>query len=188
MLLEVGAGFGTFCEEARRPPSFRRVIAVEPSPELAASCRQRGLEVINLPVEQVELENERIDVIAAFEVIEHLLAPQQMIAQCYRLLSPGGLLVLTCPSCRGFDVMTLGPLSTTVDSEHLNYFRPESLSHLVSRCGFSVLEVFTPGKLDAELVRKKAISGELDLSGQPFLREVLVERSEERRVGKECRL
>jgi hypothetical protein len=42
-----------------------------------------------------------------------------------------------------------------------------------------VLEVQTPGKLDAELVRKKALSGEFDLSNQPFLNRVLIESWEE---------
>jgi hypothetical protein len=37
------------------------------------------------------------------------------------------------------------------------------------------VEAETPGRLDAELVRKKALSGEFPLVGQPFLRRVLVD-------------
>jgi hypothetical protein len=37
-----------------------------------------------------------------------------------------------------------------------------------------VLETFTPGLLDAELVRNKVLEGEFDLSTQPFLKKVLI--------------
>jgi 2-polyprenyl-3-methyl-5-hydroxy-6-metoxy-1,4-benzoquinol methylase/ribosomal protein S27E len=180
-LLEVGAGFGTFCEEAQRLGLFRRVIAVEPTPDLAETCRRKGLEVIEKPVEQVRFDSERIDVVASFEVIEHLFSPRSFLLSCANILSPGGLLVITCPNVRGFEIVVLQALSSTVDVEHLNYFHPASLSHLVSRCGFETLEVLTPGKLDAELVRKKILAGELDVSSQPFLKQILVDEWE--RVG-----
>jgi len=41
----------------------------------------------------------------------------------------------------------------------------------VGQCGFEVLESLTPGQLDAELVRRKALSGELDLSADEFLKQ-----------------
>lgn len=175
-LLEVGAGFGTFCTEVKSRGAFARVVAVEPTPNLAETCRGRGLEVIEKPVEQIEFSaDDLFDVVANFEVIEHLFDPGAFVADMARLLRPGGLLVLTCPNGKGFDIETLGPLSGTVDHEHLNYFNPASLGRLLASRGLSVLESFTPGELDAELVRNKALSGELDLSGQPFLHKVLVE-------------
>lgn len=177
-LLEVGAGFGTFCEEVRQLGLFERIVAVEPTPSLAETCRRRGLEVIEKPIEQAELPA-GFQVIASFEVIEHLFAPSAFISRCVRLLAPGGLLILTCPSIKGFDIMTLGHLSTAVDTEHLNYFHPASVALLATKCGLEVLEVATPGKLDAELVRKRALAGEIDLSGQPFLRRVLVDEWEQ---------
>jgi len=181
VLLEVGAGFGTFCEEITRLGVFRRVIAVEPTSDLAATCRGRGLEVIEKPIEQVRLEEATVDVVASFEVIEHLFSPSDFVSSCASLLAPGGLLILSCPNVLGFDMVVLRDQSDSFDPEHLNYFHPASLSHLARRCGFDVLEVLTPGRLDAELVRKKVLAGEFDVAAQPFLRQVLVEEWE--RVG-----
>lgn len=181
VLLEVGAGFGTFCEEVRRLGLFRRVVAVEPTPGLAETCRKKGLEVIQKPIENVSLDQGQIDVVASFEVVEHLFAPRDFLAACFGLLAPGGLLVLTCPNVRGFDVAVLGPASDTVDVEHLNYFHPASLRRLIASCGFEPLEVLTPGELDAELVRKKALAGAINLRAQPFLAGVLLDEWE--RVG-----
>jgi 2-polyprenyl-3-methyl-5-hydroxy-6-metoxy-1,4-benzoquinol methylase len=175
VLLEVGAAFGTFCEAMREQDVCKEIIALEPTPGLAQTCRERGFAVRECFVEEME-DRELADVVAAFEVIEHLFAPRDFIASCTRLLKPGGILVLSCPNVRGFDVATLGMASGTFDHEHVNYFHPGSLALLVERCGLTVLDVQTPGQLDADLVRKRVLAGECDVSRSPLLKEVLVER------------
>lgn len=172
-LVDVGAGFGTFCEEVR--DAFDRVIALEPEPHLAERCRERGLEVVQARVEDAELDG-TVDVVTAFEVIEHLFSPREFLTRCAQMLRPGGLLVLTCPNVGGFDVQALGEASATVDAEHLNYFNPASLGALVERGGLTVVETSTPGRLDAELVRKAALNGDVALDA--FLRRVLIDEWE----------
>jgi len=173
-VLEVGAAYGTFCLEMYSRGVFKRIVGVEPTPDLAQTSRDKGIEIIQKPIEKVQFE-ETFDVTVSFEVIEHLFSPKKFIEHCYHSLSPKGLFVVTCPNGKGFDIELLGPLSNSVDHEHLNYFNPESLSLLLERSGFKVLEKLTPGKLDAELVRKKALSGELDLSGDTFLKRILID-------------
>jgi SAM-dependent methyltransferase len=168
----VGAGYGTFCEEVVRAGGFARVIALEPEPHLAQTCRDKGLEVIEAPVERAQIEG-GVDVVTNFEVIEHLFSPRAFLERCATLLKPGGQLIVTCPNVRGFDVETLGERSATVDAEHLNYLHPRSLGALLERCGFTVEESLTPGRLDAELVRKQALSGDPALD--PFLQRVLID-------------
>lgn len=180
-VVEVGAGHGTFCEVARESGYFSRVVAVEPVPSNAASCRARGVEVIDKPIEHVTLEPGSVDVVVSFEVIEHLYAPRDFVVACARYLRPGGLLVLSCPNIKGFEVATLGKVSRTVDLEHLNYFHPDSLAQMVRGCGLEVMELMTPGELDAEIVRKRAQAGLLDLTEQPFVKTLLLEQWD--RVG-----
>ena len=175
-LLEIGAGFGTFCEEIVSRNVFQRVIALEMTPGLAATCRQRDLEVIEKPVEKLDLPDHSVDVLAAFETLEHLYSPRDFLTACRRLLAPKGLLVITCPSIDGFDVMTLGEVSDTVDHEHLNYLNPHSIRHMATACGFDVLEVVTPGQLDADIVRNKVKQGLFSLEGQPWLQHILMDR------------
>jgi 2-polyprenyl-3-methyl-5-hydroxy-6-metoxy-1,4-benzoquinol methylase len=175
VLLDVGAGFGTFSEEIGRTGAFKRVLALEPEPHLATTCRSKGLEVIEQPVEHADFAAEHIDVITSFEVLEHLFSPRSFLEQCAAVLRPGGLLIVTCPNVRGFDIVVLGALSSAVDTEHLNYFHPQSLSDLLAQTGFEVLESATPGELDAELVRKRALAGGIDLTGHPFLHQLLIE-------------
>jgi len=182
LLVDVGAGFGTFCEEVVRTGAFRRVVAVEPSPTLAATCRGKGLEVVEQTIEEAALQD--VSVITNFELVEHLFSPRDFLVGCARALPRGGLLILTTPNIRGFDLAVLGKLSDNVmGPNHINYFHPESLALLMRRAGLEVIEVSTPGKLDAELVRKKILAGKLDVSNQPFLRQVLIEEWEQAGAG-----
>ena len=179
-LLEIGPGFGTFCEEAISRNIFKRVVAVEPNKGLAETCRKKGIEVFEKPVEEIDLdEQDLFDVVANFEVLEHLVSPYEFLEASYKCLKPGGILMLTCPNGKGFDVETLVKDSDTVDHEHLNYFNPKSIEILFNRIGFDVLEVTTPGVLDADLVRNKILSGDFDVSNQPFLKRVLLDEWEQ---------
>ncbi|MBL8616169.1 MAG: methyltransferase domain-containing protein [Deltaproteobacteria bacterium] len=177
-LVEVGPGFGTFAEEVRALGVMDRIVVIEPTPDLAATCRSRGLEVIEAPIEQVDeatLAALGTTVVASFECIEHLFDPGAFVRSCARVLQPGGLLLLTCPSAAGFDIALLRGESDAVDHEHLNYFTPDSLGLLLEACGFDVLETITPGLLDVELVRKKVQEGRASLRGQPFLERVVMD-------------
>jgi 2-polyprenyl-3-methyl-5-hydroxy-6-metoxy-1,4-benzoquinol methylase len=159
---------------------YERVVAVEPTPDLAETCRKRGLDVIEKPIEKIQLDNiEGFDVVVSFEVIEHLFNPNEFIGNMVKLLKPGGLIITTCPNGEGFDVETLGVLSDTVDHEHLNYFNQRSLAKLLGELGLEVLESFTPGVLDADLVRNKILSAEFEISNQPFLKKVLIDNWEQ---------
>jgi SAM-dependent methyltransferase len=173
MLVEVGPGFGTFAALATESKRFRKVLAVEPTPEMAAACRKRGVEVIEKRIEEVRDELAGADILVSFEVIEHLFQPGGFVAQCARVLAPGRLLVLSCPNGQGFDIQTLGARALAVDAEHVNLFNPGSLGRLLERHGFEVLDSETPGRLDAEFVREAALRNEVQLD--PFLKRVLVD-------------
>jgi 2-polyprenyl-3-methyl-5-hydroxy-6-metoxy-1,4-benzoquinol methylase len=177
-LLDVGAAFGTFCRCAIDAGLATRAIALEPTPGLAETCRQRGLEVIEQPLEVLELPDP-VDILTAYEVIEHVFDPGVFLDRCRTLLRPGGLLVVSCPNIRGFGIAELGVASGSVDHEHLNYFHPASLAGLLEARGFTVLESLTPGRLDADLVRQAAARGEVDLADRPLLQEILQRRWEE---------
>ena len=178
-LLEIGPGFGTFSELALNAGFFERVIAIERTPEMAKACRARGVTIVEKPVEDVTRDEiGGVDVVVSFEVIEHLFDPQDFLVGAGKLLNPGGLFILSCPNGEGFDVEILGANSSAVDSEHVNLFTPASLSLLLERNGFIPLNVMTPGRLDAELVRDAVQEGVCDLTDQPFLQRVLIDEWE----------
>jgi SAM-dependent methyltransferase len=69
--------------------------------------------------------------IVAFQVMEHLAEPEVFLKECYRLLAPGGRLILTLPF--------LWPVH---EAPH-DFFRYTShgLSYLLNKHGFDVIEI-----------------------------------------------
>ncbi|MBI2023018.1 class I SAM-dependent methyltransferase [Candidatus Giovannonibacteria bacterium] len=175
-LVEVGAGFGTFVEEVKKTGKFKKVIAIEPGKDSAESCRKRGVETLERSVENISSLQFSPNIVAAFEVIEHLYSPEDFIKNCRRLMAPNSIFIVTCPNYQGFEIATLGLVSESIDAEHINLFNPTSLQLLFERGGFEVLECFTPGELDADIVRNKVISGDFDVSGFPFLKTILFDK------------
>ena len=152
IIIDVGAGFGTFCEEIKKEGYFRRVIAVEPSRFLAATCMTRGLETINKTIEEVNLKN--VDVVTNFELISHVFSPEEFVKKVNSILVHKGILFLTTPNVLGFDVEILGKDSSVFAAPNMiNYFNINSIKHLLEKNGFKILEILTPGKLDVNLVR-----------------------------------
>lgn len=172
-LLEIGAANGAFCEEVRDAGNFSDVVALEPTPDLAATCRERGISTVEVPVESAQLEQD-FDVVVAWEVIEHVFDSFGFLQQCRNFLRPGGLMIVSCPNVKGLDTSVLGVEAQTFDHEHVNYFHPASLSLVFDRAGFDVLETFTPGRLDVELLHKRLESGYLTEAEEPFLHAALV--------------
>lgn len=167
LFIDVGAGYGTFCQELSSRKIFKRVVAIEPTPDSAKSCKDKKIETIEKPIEKVNEINGGVDVISSFEVIEHLFSPEEYLLNCNRLLNKGGLFIVTTPNAKGFDVEILQELSDTFDMEHINLFNTHSLPLLVRKCGFEVIEIITPGKLDVELVKKNIESGKLKIKEHP---------------------
>ncbi|QQG46240.1 MAG: class I SAM-dependent methyltransferase [Candidatus Niyogibacteria bacterium] len=182
-LVEVGAGFGTFCKEAKATGRFSKIIAIEPMPALAQSCRKRGIETINDFIENIKFLNTPPDIIVSFEVIEHLFSAEEFLKTCRGLMNPGSIIAVTCPNFKGFDISTLGIMSESIDHEHINLFNPDSLKILFKRAGFEALECFTPGELDAEIVRNKVLAGKFSVSDRLFLKTILIDRWNELGAG-----
>lgn len=153
-LLEVGPGYGTFCNLLKQKKPSMKVKAVEPSKPLAEICKNSGIDVVNDTIENFSSSsNEKFDVIVCFEVIEHLSDPDSFLKSMRTLLNANGIIIFSCPNGLGFDVTLLQENSETIDHEHLNYFNPESVNLLLERAQLKEIETFTPGELDVSITR-----------------------------------
>ena len=177
-IIEVGSGYGTFGDLTITSKFFREYVGIEPTPELSKVCRNRNLKIINKKVEDVNL-NKKFDVAVSFEVIEHIFNPELFLQKIGTFLKKKGCLFLSCPNGKGFDIEILREQSQSVDSEHVNLFNPNSIELLLNTNNFDVLEIFTPGRLDAEIVRDEILKGFTQIDS--FLKKILVEDWE--RIG-----
>lgn len=161
-VIDIGAGYGVFCEELQKTvPENIEIIAAEPACALQEVCIRKNIKVIPKFLEDItesDLPYGKDNVVAAtsFELMEHLSDPGNFISCCHNLLTKKGLLILTTLNWEGFDLQVLREKSKSVHPpHHINFFTPHSLSLLLKRNGFEVLEVTTPGKLDVDIVHKQ---------------------------------
>jgi len=171
-IMDVGAGFVSFCKQIEQTKRFKKIIAVDPS--FDKNVCVEGVEVVSDFIEN--LSKRKVNVISSFEVIEHLFNPVEYFNAIFQMLSNVGLLYFTTPNIKGFDISVLKDKSNSImPPGHLNYFHPKSIVILLEKCGFEVLDIQTPGKLDVELVKKKVLAGEVSLDTDLFLKRILMD-------------
>ena len=59
-----------------------------------------------------------------------------------------------------------------------NYFNTSSIKKLFNKCGFKVIETFTPGQLDVDLVRNKVLEKKFSLKDNPFYEDIIMNNYE----------
>ncbi len=164
VLGDIGSGAGLFLEEMRKIMPQSRLVAIEPSSEMAAICRKKGFEVIDKAIEDINKTKEKFDLLSAFELLEHLHSPGVLFRNACEMLKPGGLFLITTLNCEGFDIQVLWEHSKNIyPAQHINFFNPRSLQRALEDAGFRVEELTTPGRLDWDIVENTI----KDSSGRP---------------------
>ena len=154
VVADIGAGFGLFLEEWRNLFPDTRVIAIEPNPEMAELCRGKKIEVLECLAEQASSLYNQVDLVVALEVIEHVHDPLLFCKSLKQLLRGGGRLLLTGLSVDGFDIQVLWKHSRSISPpHHINFMSIRGFELLLKRAEFSSVDIFTPGKLDVDIVK-----------------------------------
>ncbi len=80
------------------------------------------------------LRDDAVDVVANLQVIEHLWDQEGFLAECHRVLRPGGLLLVTTPNR-----ITFSPgRDTPLNPFHTRELAPAELAGLLTAAGFAV--------------------------------------------------
>ncbi len=140
-LLEVGCGPG-FALEVFTEAGFS-ARGVDVSSEAARQAADRGLRVERADVEAGDLDGQCYDLIAAFEVLEHLVDPLTALQRLHRLLKTGGLLLISLPNefhvLRRLSILIGRPGFGGHEDPHLRYFDDFSARRLFEAAGLRVL-------------------------------------------------
>jgi len=114
----------------------RRVIGLDYDDSAVAHVRSRypRVDVRQGNLAELPLPAESVDVVVNFQVIEHLWDQGQFIAECLRVLRPGGLLLISTPNR-----ITFSPgRDTPVNPFHTRELNAAELSALLTDAGFEI--------------------------------------------------
>jgi 2-polyprenyl-3-methyl-5-hydroxy-6-metoxy-1,4-benzoquinol methylase len=139
-LLEVGCGKAGFLQMAE---SHFTVTGIDISRAAIDAIRPHfGERVSLLNIEQRPLPGGDYDVIAAFNVLEHLRQPHKVIDKLYRALSPGGILFGSVPNKFGPAGELHTFLSNFFDRTHVSTFTPQTWERIFHHAGFNEVTFF----------------------------------------------
>jgi SAM-dependent methyltransferase len=137
-LLDVGTGFGFFLSEMKK--RGWDATGVEISKKAMDYARDiLGLTIHPGPLGKVSFPDNHFDAVTGFYVIEHLPDPIIFLKECYRILKPGGLLLLRYPHTTPIKNLLgfFGIKNRLYDlPAHLSDFSPKMIQRCLEGIGF----------------------------------------------------
>ncbi|MFN8202853.1 MAG: methionine biosynthesis protein MetW [Solirubrobacteraceae bacterium] len=117
------------------------VVGVEPDTRAAAIARERGLDVLEVDIEQVTLDAAGFDVVIFADVLEHLRDPEEVL----RRMLPAGRVVVSLPNIAHWTArrtLLRGEFPREdfglFDRTHLRYFTRATARELAAAAGYRI--------------------------------------------------
>lgn len=132
-VLEIGCGQGDFLKQARRFSAA--VTGLEYNKKAVETCQKSGLNVLLGSVENLK---EPVDIILAFQVLEHLEQPLVVLEEWIKHIVPGGHLVIAVPNQDG----ALGQVHDNylnLPPHHASLWEEQSLRFIAERFKLEVI-------------------------------------------------
>jgi hypothetical protein len=147
--LHLGPLYDPIPEELARRRSFDRVVAT-------GAPGTVGVETLpDATPERVAGVRGRFGMAALLEVLEGAFAPGVVLTAVRERLGVGGRLLITAVSWDGFETQMLRERARGIGlPSHLNLFSRKGIAAVLAQSGFEMIELSTPGRLDAKLVHE----------------------------------
>ncbi|MDR2020804.1 MAG: class I SAM-dependent methyltransferase [Treponema sp.] len=147
-ILDIGCATGALLETLRERGWEVRGIEIS-GPQAEYARRVRGLEVLELPLEESRLPDRFFQAVLASHLIEHLNNPASFVREAGRVLAPGGRFYVSTPNIAGFQARLFRERWRSAIFDHLYLFSVRTLSELLRSAGFIIEKVRTWGGLAA---------------------------------------
>lgn len=132
-LLDVGCGAGNMIHHLSH---YGRVKGLEIDPRPVKMARQRGYDVDQFDATQpMPFPDHSFDAVTALDVIEHNEDDLAILADSYRVLAPGGFMVITVPA-----LMWLWSHNDDINA-HVRRYTAAELKQKLAQTGFTVRRV-----------------------------------------------
>ena len=138
-LLDVGCAAGLFLKVAK--DGGFDVYGIEPNKWLARWGKKNlSVEIIPKPFEETDFTSDSFDIVCFWDTLEHLTNPFLALEKTHKILKSEGILVINFPDIDTFFAKVLGKNWWFITSGHLYYFSTKTLSQMLKKTGFEVLE------------------------------------------------
>ncbi len=146
-LIDFGCATGFFINEMSR--RGWQVEGVDVSDFATSYARLRfGHPIHTGSIESAPLPDNAFDLATLYDVIEHVPDPRACLRTVARTLKPGGVVQLSTPDIDSLPARIAGQrwIGYKLSAEHLYYFSATTLSDMLRKVGFEILDIRYIGK------------------------------------------
>lgn len=134
--LDVGCGDGSIVKLAQ--DLGWKAEGVDVDPQAVETAHRRGLAVHLGRLSDQSYSDNSFDLVQSHHSIEHVHDPAATLSEIYRILRPGGSLIVTTPNADSGGARHFGPHWRALDPpRHLQIFNGKNLLTLAKRAGFA---------------------------------------------------
>jgi SAM-dependent methyltransferase len=142
-ILDFGSGWGFFLAVAKE--RNWKTYGLEPLPGSAVYARAKfGLDIITNTLREGLFPPESFDAITSFQVFEHLPFPERDIQSLYKVLRPGGILLIEVPNFETWTMPIMKGRHRHFTQDHLNFFSYRTLGEFLEKNGLQVVDQYHP--------------------------------------------
>jgi len=139
-IIDIGAGPGFFLEQAIK--RGWKATAVELNQFSVHKLKSLDVKIINKPLNQVTIEQDKYDCATLWAVLEHIIKPNEFLQGIYKLLKTEGVLGLIVPNFDSLAVRILQKNCATFGGEsHVNHFNDLTLTTMLRNNGFEKIQI-----------------------------------------------
>jgi SAM-dependent methyltransferase len=141
-LLDIGCSNGSFISTAKYHGWQEYGLELEDSSYQVA--KKHEVNVSNQELGKQHFPDNHFSAVTMWQLIEHLANPKEMIREIYRIIKPGGILVVSTPNIKSIAWYLLKEEWGAVEPMvHLNLFNLAGMRRIMQDCGFKTQLIFT---------------------------------------------
>jgi 2-polyprenyl-6-hydroxyphenyl methylase/3-demethylubiquinone-9 3-methyltransferase len=145
-LLDLGSGNGFFLEHLN---SFEG-LGVDNDEESIETCRKKGLKIMKADLNKPLKIREKFDLILCLETMEHLVFPQNVIKEAYRLLKNHGTFIASVPYHAFWKNLAITFFDWdrhySYEDWHIRFFSEKLFRRILNESGFKILKLEKIGR------------------------------------------
>jgi SAM-dependent methyltransferase len=138
-ILEIGCATGLLLSIIKRK-GYGNVLGVDPSPACAETAEKLyGIRVLTNTLSNLSIEKQSADFLILAGVLEHIRELDISLKHLWDILAPNGKIYIAVPDASQYINGEDAPFQE-FSIEHINFFGPTSLTNLMNKNGFTLVD------------------------------------------------